>query len=415
MLSVLYLLRLNLTILFLLIILFLIVIDILTFKGIRFKIKSTYKNFLFCLYWFFSLIIYFVVFYFFYIHKWQRNPHDLIHLYNFSAFSLIIYLPKTMYAVFCCIQLTYNFIIERVTGFPLKIINNFFQKTGLIISIIAFLVLLCGFLFGRYRYEITINNLKFSNLPVSFNNLKIVQISDLHIGTYINNPKQIDKVVSIINRQNPDLVFFTGDMVNSFAEEMPEFLSSLKKIHANIGKFAVLGNHDYGDYYLWKEEKDRAENHLLLNNYIEQAGFKLLLNENKAIIRNKDTIYVAGTENWGKLPYRQAGDLNQSVMGIGRDKFVMLLSHDPVFWDIFVTKQSNIEMTFSGHTHGMQFGIRVGKFEWTPFQLGNKRWSGLYKKNKQYLYVNKGLGSAMYTGRLGMWPEISVFELHSSN
>jgi len=320
-----------------------------------------------------------------------------------------------MYAVFCCIQLTYNFIIERVTGFPLKIINNFFQKTGLIISIIAFLVLLCGFLFGRYRYEITINNLKFSNLPVSFNNLKIVQISDLHIGTYINNPKQIDKVVSMINRQNPDLVFFTGDMVNSFAEEMPEFLSSLKKIHANIGKFAVLGNHDYGDYYLWKEEKDRAENHLLLNNYIEQAGFKLLLNENKAIIRNKDTIYVAGTENWGKLPYRQAGDLNQSVMGIGRDKFVMLLSHDPVFWDIFVTKQSNIEMTFSGHTHGMQFGIRVGKFEWTPFQLGNKRWSGLYKKNKQYLYVNKGLGSAMYTGRLGMWPEISVFELHSSN
>lgn len=298
MLSVLYLLRLNLTILFLLIILFLIVIDILTFKGIRFKIKSTYKNFLFCLYWFFSLIIYFVVFYFFYIHKWQRNPHDLIHLYNFSAFSLIIYLPKTMYAVFCCIQLTYNFIIERVTGFPLKIINNFFQKTGLIISIIAFLVLLCGFLFGRYRYEITINNLKFSNLPVSFNNLKIVQISDLHIGTYINNPKQIDKVVSMINRQNPDLVFFTGDMVNSFAEEMPEFLSSLKKIHANIGKFAVLGNHDYGDYYLWKEEKDRAENHLLLNNYIEQAGFKLLLNENKAIIRNKDTIYVAGTENW---------------------------------------------------------------------------------------------------------------------
>jgi hypothetical protein len=204
-------------------------------------------------------------------------------------------------------------------------------------------------------------------------------------------------------------------MVNNFAEEMPEFINKLRKIHANIGKFAVLGNHDYGDYFLWKTERDKDENHVQLIRYIELAGFKLLQNENKAIVKNNDTIYVAGTENWGKLPYRQLGNLNQSTKGIIQNKFVLLLSHDPVFWDIFVSGQSNIEMTFSGHTHGMQMGIKFGNFDWTPFQFGNKRWSGLYKNNEQYLYVNKGVGSAMYTGRLGMWPEISFFELHPSN
>jgi hypothetical protein len=421
MLSILYLLRLNLTILFALILIFLFIVDVLSFKGILFIVKNTFKNlkkFISYFLWFFSIIIYFLVFWIFYIHKWQRNPHDFIHLYNFSSFLLILYLPKTIFAIFSGANWFYKLCkFGKPSKVPLqqrKSNSRLFQKIGLFVSFVVFLLLIIGVVFGRYRFDVTRHNLSLSKLPESFNNLKIVQISDLHIGTYINNPNQIDKIVSLINEQKPDMVFFTGDMVNSFAEEMPEFLKSLKNIHANIGKFAVLGNHDYGDYYIWHSEKERIENHLQLIEYFKLAGFTLLQNENLAIAKNKDTIYVAGTENWGKKPYRQLGNLNQTINGINPNKFILLLSHDPMFWDTFVTRQPNVGITFSGHTHGMQMGIKLGKFEWTPFRFGYKRWSGLFKENEQYLYVSKGLGSAMYTGRLGMWPEISVFELHTS-
>jgi predicted MPP superfamily phosphohydrolase len=183
-------------------------------------------------------------------------------------------------------------------------------------------------------------------------------------------------------------------------------------LKAKYGKYAVFGNHDYGDYYIWKNEKERLENHSLLEKYIISAGFKLLLNENEQLVRCKDTIIIAGTENWGPPPYRQAGDLVKTLHGTNRNSFILLLSHDPYIWDQFVIKYPNIKFTFSGHTHGMQLGISCGKVNWTPFHYGYKKWIGLYEDNNQFLYVNKGLGAGLYTGRVGMWPEITVFELH---
>jgi predicted MPP superfamily phosphohydrolase len=282
---------------------------------------------------------------------------------------------------------------------------------GLIVAILACLMLTYGVFFGRFQYQVKYCNLEFENLPVSFNKLKIVQISDLHISTYHSHEKQFERIIELVNAQNPDIIFFTGDLINNFAEEVNPYVPKLQKLRAKYGKYAILGNHDYGDYYIWHNEKEKQENHQLLKAYIKSAGFKLLLNENIALIKYEDTIIIAGTENYGPKPYRQVGDLEKTLKGTTSNNFILLLSHDPFMWEHFVISYPNIKVTFSGHTHGMQIGISCGAMNWTPFHYGYKRWIGLYKENNQFLYVNKGLGAGLYTGRIGMWPEITVFEL----
>ena len=420
--SILSLLKINHIVLFLLILSILTIIDFFAFQ---ISIKVLYKNnnkylkilftSLFCI---ISIVVYFFLAWTFFIHKWNRNVDDFIHIYYFSGCLVIIYISK-----FIFLLSNYAGLLLKFIG--IKLLNKFshgkndynFINTknisliGLFVAILTCLTLIYGVFFGRFQYQIKYCNLEFENLPVSFDKLKIVQISDLHISTYHSHEKQFERIIELVNSQNPDIIFFTGDLINNFAEEVIPYVPKLRNLKAKYGKYAILGNHDYGDYYIWHNEKEKQENHQLLIAYIKSADFKLLINENIALVKYKDTIIIAGTENYGPKPYRQAGDLEKTLKGTTRNNFIMLLSHDPFIWDHFVRSHPNIKVTFSGHTHGMQIGINCGTFNWTPFHYGYKRWNGLYKENNQFLYVNKGLGAGLYTGRIGMWPEITVFEL----
>ena len=417
--SLLSLLKLNITGLFFLVMTTLLLIDILTLLGFsyNYKIKNKYAKIicisLFCL---FSLIIYYFIIWAFYIHEWTRVNENIIHMYQLSGIVVITYVPKVIYLLFYFIQLLvslFKFLLKIFFKKNINLLskNNAFLNVGIFISLFSFLFLIYGTVAGRFHYEITHQKLVCKSLPELFNNFKIVQISDIHISTYYNHEKELNKLIKLVNDQNPDVIFFTGDLINNFSEEVKPFIPILEKLSAKYGKFAIFGNHDYGDYYRWKNDSLREENHKILINSVKSAGFKLLLNENTVIRNQADSIIIAGTENWGPLPYRQAGDLTKTLKGTNANNFILLLSHDPSVWDKFVKSHPNIIVTFSGHTHGMQIGINCCNFYWTPFHMRYKRWIGLYKENDQYLYVNRGIGAGLYSGRIGMWPEISVFEL----
>lgn len=420
--SVLYFFKLNQTLLFSLVLFILITSDFLAYLGLKKMLSSwnkKYKDIVSLIFWIISLLLYILLFWAFFLHKWNK---DIINAYYLSNYITILYIPKIIFIPFYFIQLIVNYLnnfiikkqILKKDKFNTNYRYNILLFIGFVFSFLILLMLLYGFLIGRFHFNVTNNTLVINDLPPSFENIKVVQISDLHISTFNKNEDKIDRIVTLINKQNPDLVFFTGDLINNFAEEAERFCPALRQIQARIGKYAVFGNHDYSDYYHWKNEQERIKNHLLLIKYIDSTGFKLLQNEKVAIVKNNDTIDIAGTENWGHLPYREEGNLNKTIQGTNKNSFILLLTHDPVFWEKFVKGHQNIKITFSGHTHGMQFGIRIGQFEWTPFHFKYNKRAGLYRENEQLLYVNRGLGGGLCAGRFGIWPEISVFELISN-
>jgi predicted MPP superfamily phosphohydrolase len=230
----------------------------------------------------------------------------------------------------------------------------------------------------------------------------------------LKNTKGINKAVEIINSENPDLIVLTGDLVNNTANEVDGFENTFLKLKAKDGKLSILGNHDYGDYFPWKNTSDKNNNLIQLKNKHSQIGFKLLLNSNISIQKNVDSIIIAGVENWGKPPFSQFGNLTKALQNTSSNNFVILLSHDPSHWKEKITDKTNIELTLSGHTHAMQAGIKFGNFQWSPVSLKYKEWGGLYKHKKQYLYVNKGLGFIGLLGRIGIRPEITKIILRKT-
>jgi len=215
----------------------------------------------------------------------------------------------------------------------------------------------------------------------------------------------------LINEQEPDLIFFTGDLVNNFAEETEDWAPVLKKMNAKMGKYSILGNHDYGDYSEWPSPEAKEKNLEEIKAFHKKMGFQLMLNENKSLKVNDEEIALIGVENWGKPPFPQHGDLDKAMEGVNPDSFKLLMSHDPSHWDAKVLGKTDINLTFSGHTHGMQFGIERIGIKWSPIQYRYPRWGGLYKESKQFLYVNRGFGYIGFPGRIGMPPEITVVEL----
>jgi predicted MPP superfamily phosphohydrolase len=218
-------------------------------------------------------------------------------------------------------------------------------------------------------------------------------------------------VVRRVNQLKPDLILFTGDMVHNFSEEMDPFIGILDSLEAPLGKFAILGNHDYGSYYQWESTSAEASNLERVKSQIRAAGFDLLLNEYRTVSLNGSSLQIIGIENWGKPPFPQMGDLPGAMQGSDPDLINVLMSHDPSHWDLQVRGQEEIQLTLSGHTHGMQFGIEIGNFRWSPSKWTYKHWGGLYQENGQYLYVNRGLGFTGFPGRVGIRPEISLLTL----
>lgn len=298
---------------------------------------------------------------------------------------------------------------------PAKIVisrNEFLNKVALVMGAIPFTAFIYGMVSGAYNYRVKKVTLRFPNLPAAFQGYRALQISDLHTGSF-NSSKPLQKAVALINRQRADLVFFTGDLVNNVATEVHPFMPTLKNITAPDGVFSILGNHDYGDYVSWPDQAAKTGNLNRLKEAHQQMGWRLLLNEHAVINKAGEKIAVLGVENWSsRLHFPKYGNLGQAHTGTESIPFKILLSHDPSHWDGEINSNfRDIDLTLSGHTHGMQFGVNIAGFKWSPVQYVYKQWAGLYKKGAQYLYVNTGLGFLGYPGRVGFLPEITIFEL----
>jgi hypothetical protein len=251
------------------------------------------------------------------------------------------------------------------------------------------------------------------DLPENFDGFTITQISDIHAGS-LDSVKGVMRGIDLINAQKSDLFVFTGDLVNNQATEIEPWIEMFKQITAPSGEFSVLGNHDYGDYIRWNSADDKVENLQRLKANHDKLGFRLLMDENVLISRGGNKIALLGVENWG-LGFGQRGNLNKALAGLDPKMIKILLSHDPSHWDAEVKKHPlNIHLTFSGHTHGMQFGIEIFGFKWSPVQYRYRNWAGLAHENGRYLYVNRGFGFLGFAGRVGIWPEITVVELRKS-
>ena len=248
-------------------------------------------------------------------------------------------------------------------------------------------------------------------LPQNFNGLRIVQISDLHLGSFNYRYHILQRAINTINNLKPDFIFFTGDLVNNYAWELNGWENVLKTLTAQQGKYSVLGNHDYGDYSKWESEEERRRNFADIKDFHDKIGFKLLLNEAEIIVNKGEKIAIVGVENWGNPPFKQYGDLQKALKGVDAIGFKILLSHDPSHWSEEVVDKTNIALTLSGHTHGMQAGINIKNREWSPIKYKYKHWAGLYRLGHQFLYVSRGLGWMGFPGRLGMRPEITFIEL----
>jgi predicted MPP superfamily phosphohydrolase len=265
---------------------------------------------------------------------------------------------------------------------------------------------------NKYRYRVRRVRLAFDNLPVSFKGLKILQLSDIHSGS-LANPAAVRRGVDLALAEKPDIILFTGDLVNNIALEVGEYQAIFGCLDAPMGVYSTLGNHDYGDYSWWENAEAKKANLDQLMRIQKEMGWRLLMNEHVVLERGSDQIALLGVENWSaKARFPKYGKLDEAYAGAEKYPFKILMSHDPSHWDAQVRKEyPDIDLTLSGHTHGMQFGLELPGFKWSPVQYIYKEWAGLYEEGKQKLYVNRGFGFIGYPGRVGIMPEITVIEL----
>lgn len=265
---------------------------------------------------------------------------------------------------------------------------------------------------NKYNYQVKRQTLRFKTLPSAFKGLKIVQISDIHSGSF-NNREAVQQGVDKILKLQPDLILFTGDLVNNKADEMDDYIDVFQQLKAPLGVFSILGNHDYGDYVQWASQEHKTRNLNRLKEVHAQMGWRLLLNENVVLEKDGHKMAILGIENWGaKANFPKYGKMDQAHPGTEEASFKILMSHDPSHWDAEVLpKYRDIDLMLSGHTHGMQFGVEIPWLRWSPVQYVYKQWAGLYESGHQKLYVNRGFGFLGYPGRVGILPEISLLEL----
>lgn len=324
-----------------------------------------------------------------------------------SLYGLTIssFIPKIIFVISITILYTTNYVFSQTESLII------IPLIGLFSGILPFVVIAFGILKTVYRFKIHNVKLKLETLPKSFNGFKIVQISDLHLGSFNYRYAILDRAIALINELEPDIIVFTGDLVNNYAWELRGWEPVFNKLSAKKGKYAILGNHDYGDYSNWKSIEEKVANFEAIKGFYAKTDFNLLLNSAVLLQNNTDTIAIVGVENWGNPPFKQYGNLSKALQDVMHIPTKILLSHDPTHWTEQVLDSTDIALTLSGHTHGMQAGINLGNKKWSPIQYKFKHWAGLYKVNKQYLYVNRGLGWLGFPGRIGMRPEITCIEL----
>lgn len=345
------------------------------------------------------------------------------HFFTIVGLVITIYFPKIIFIIFELIddlsrlikyfgkrQSSREAIISR-TYISRKQHQSLFLSAGAIIASLTIFIPLYGIIFGKTNYKVEKVSIYFPSLPKSFDGFKIVQISDMHLGSF-TDPSQIHKGIDLVNAQDPDIIVFTGDLVNNEAAEVTPMIQELRRMYAPLGKFAILGNHDMGDYRRWGTIQEKTENLDNLKKVFHDIGFTLLLDQHVAIKRSTDSIALAGVQNWGNPPFKRYGNLSKALKNTAGFPVKILLSHDPSHWDADVLPNSTVDLTLSGHTHAMQFGINFFGHYWSPVSWKYKQWWGIYEQWHRFLYVNRGFGFIGFPGRIGASPEITLITLY---
>ena len=296
--------------------------------------------------------------------------------------------------------------------------SKFLQYAGFVTGGLVLGTMFTGMLKWAYEFKVIFEKISFAKLPKSFEGFKIVQVSDIHLGSWAS-PKPLQRAVDIINDIDADVILFTGDLVNYATSEVAGFEEILSQLKAKKGVYAILGNHDYGNYISWPSKASKEQNMTDLYAFFDQVGWKLLRNENEIFHGPDGDIAIVGVENWGASPrFPKYGDLDKALVGAENADVKILMTHDPSHWEkVVIPKNYDIDLSLSGHTHGFQFGLETKDFKWSPAKYMYKHWAGLYEdqnKSGKYIYVNRGLGSIGYPGRIGMLPEITLIELHKA-
>ena len=406
----------------LLIILFLFLIDIYFYLGTVSTVNKFLNNDFFykLLYWLISIVIYIVIVNVSINYSQStpsvRSSNSII----FTSLIGILFISKLIGSIpliiddilrlFKAITSLFN------TNYSIHDVKrlDFLKKSALLFSGVLFSTLLIGMKWGRYNFKKNYQNIFIKNWPTALNNYKIIHISDLHLGSF-NNIDKFNEAVEMINSENADLVVFTGDLVNNFYDEALPYIDALKRIKSKDGKISVLGNHDYCDYVMLKRDSiEWKTNFKKLLELEKEIGFDLLLNESRIISLGENKFNVVGVENWGAGNFNKDGDLDTAMNLVDDSLPTFLLSHDPSHWSEVVLKSDyKIDLQLSGHTHGMQFGIEIPGFKWSPVKFRYKEWAGLYESVGKQIYVNRGLGHLGYAGRVGIMPDISVLNIIS--
>lgn len=363
---------------------------------------------------------------------WLITIGVVIHLlYHWFCRGKVVWSAPQQYAIaelltwlIICLFVTLPLLLEDITRLIKAIFRKptnapripsrrkFVSTLGWGLAAIPFASILYSIFKGKYNYKVWKYTLYFDNLPKAFDGYRITQISDIHCGSF-DNYEKIRYGVELINSQKSDVILFTGDLVNNLANEVHNWKSLFATLQAPDGVFSIMGNHDYGDYSSWETPEAKQQNLEHLFQLQKQMGWQLLLNEHCYLERNGEKIALIGVENWGHGRFSKYGDLNKAMEGVNTEDFKILMSHDPTHWqEVVLPENKDIQLTLSGHTHGMQCGIEIpGWLKWSPSQYIYKYWGGMYEEDGKYLNVNRGFGYHAFPGRLGVWPEITVIEL----
>jgi len=412
---------------FLILCLFILAVEYYSFIAVRSVLRHTSNGFQLGMYIIYGILSLAILWSFYAMPHWFRTSWPSLTLKYAVNMLIGVFLGKVLIAAILLLT-DIIMIIPNIISFFFSFKDHpvgsppegsrfisrftFISQTALFIGA----ALTTGLAYGmtnRYRYKIRRVLVHLKDLPEEFKGLKIAQISDIHSGSFDDSEAVSEGVASIL-KEKPDLILFTGDLVNNKAEEIVPYMDVFKVLKAPLGVYSILGNHDYGDYVSWSSDEAKKQNLEQLKQHHASMGWHLLANEHVFLERNNQQIALIGIENWGTRGFTKYGDMKKAMEGLENSNIPVkiLMSHDPSHWDAQVRKEyQDIALTLSGHTHGMQFGIEIPGFKWSPVQYLYKQWAGLYQEKDQYLYVNRGFGFLGYQGRLGILPEITIIEL----
>lgn len=415
-------------------IILILLFDLYAFQAVRTLTKSLW---VYIAYWVITILV--VANFAYYYFNFVRGE-SFTHGHGYAvAFLLTLFLPKVILIIFMFgedLVRGFSFVFQKFSNEPaeFKGRREFISKLALGVAAIPLASFLYGITRGKYNFQVVKHELYFEDLPDAFDGYTITQISDIHSGS-LESKSEIAEGVALVNQQNSDIILFTGDIVNSKAEEMAGWLAVFDKFKAKDGKFSVLGNHDYGYYAYGGDVELNKYNQMEMEAVHKRIGFDLLLNENRRIEKNGQHINIVGVENWGaSRHFPKRGSLKEATKTIGDNEFSILMSHDPSHFDYkemelntddinnhdividetnVINFEKRIQLTLAGHTHGMQFGIELPALgiKWSPVKYRYPKWAGLYKEAGKYLYVNRGFGYLAFPGRVGIWPEVTVITL----